>query len=492
MKKTSVLKIFSIVLAMFLVVNSCAYAVSVYTLTDQISYTHTKREILQKMNEIKQYNYKNGEYLVTPVAKAPYVAGSLQQGVIDDTLRSVNFYRWMAGLNDVVLNSAKMERNQKGAVVLKRNNVLTHFPEQPSDMDDDFFNEAEAGCGAGYLVAGDFYSGNCAMDYSYMPDIINGYISDLNNMSTENGAVGHRVSLLTPNAYAVSFGKCGAYSTLSMYYTYSADEYRQNVGKDLEYEDFYAYPSAGYFPRKLFTPNECWSIFIAYRGDRTNLNIKYEYNGKEYDATDIRTEVDGSSVSFKMPSSLISAMGGSSYTMPKGEVKVKISNFHYSSDTDLNIEYTVNFFDETDVVQDFSFKTNSMSLKRGQSKKIELIYTPTGTTPEEVSYSTDSKIIKVDGDGNVKAYRPGSAKVLVNVDGLEKEYTVNVTGDSNYLLGDINKDGKVNADDAADAIEIFKTNRVTDEDLIRGDMDNNDAINAEDAALIIEYFKTHN
>ena len=98
----------------------------------------------------------------------------------------------------------------------------------------------------------------------------------------------------------------------------------------------------------------------------------------------------------------------------------------------------------------------------------------------------------IDGDGNVKAYRPGSAKVLVNVDGLEKEYTVNVTGDSNYLLGDINKDGKVNADDAADAIEIFKTNRVTDEDLIRGDMDNNDAINAEDAALIIEYFKTHN
>ena len=57
--------------------------------------------------------------------------------------------------------------------------------------------------------------------------------------------------------------------------------------------------------------------------------------------------------------------------------------------------------------------------------------------------------------------------------------------------GDINKDGIVNADDAADAIEIFKTNAQTKENIAVGDINNDGKVDAEDAALIIEYFKTH-
>lgn len=72
-----------------------------------------------------------------------------------------------------------------------------------------------------------------------------------------------------------------------------------------------------------------------------------------------------------------------------------------------------------------------------------------------------------------------------------RTYTIYFTK-YDYLKGDINKDGKVNADDAADAIEIFKTNAQTEENIKRGDMDGNGTVNAEDAALIIEYFKTHN
>ena len=153
---------------------------------------------------------------------------SLQQGVIDDTLRSINFYRWLVGLNDVNINYNKMDRNQKGAVVLSKNNVLTHDPEKPSDMSQEFYDEAKAGCSYG-IERGDLYSGNCSMDYSYMPNVIDGYVSDLYNISTGGGAVGHRMSILTPNAYAVSFGKCSVYSTLSMYYTYYASDIFQET-----------------------------------------------------------------------------------------------------------------------------------------------------------------------------------------------------------------------------------------------------------------------
>ena len=62
---------------------------------------------------------------------------------------------------------------------------------------------------------------------------------------------------------------------------------------------------------------------------------------------------------------------------------------------------------------------------------------------------------------------------------------------SAYKVGDINEDGKINADDAANAIEIFKTNAQTPENIAKGDMDGNGTVNAEDSALIIEYFKTH-
>ena len=58
------------------------------------------------------------------------------------------------------------------------------------------------------------------------------------------------------------------------------------------------------------------------------------------------------------------------------------------------------------------------------------------------------------------------------------------------LKGDINGDGKVTADDAADVIEKFKTESTTDEDLLVADLNNDGKLTADDAALIIEVFKT--
>ena len=72
----------------------------------------------------------------------------------------------------------------------------------------------------------------------------------------------------------------------------------------------------------------------------------------------------------------------------------------------------------------------------------------------------------------------------------QRVYTIYFTK-YDYLKGDINRDGIINADDAADAIEIFKTNAQTEENKALGDMNDDDKVDAEDAAIIIEYFKTH-
>ena len=98
-----------------------------------------------------------------------------------------------------------------------------------------------------------------------------------------------------------------------------------------------------------------------------------------------------------------------------------------------------------------------------------------------------------------KGISDGTTNVSINVKGLVRaNETMDVIGDINEYknisvgkCGDINKDGIVNADDAADAIEIFKSNAQTKENIAVGDINNDGKVDAEDAALIIEYFKTH-
>ncbi len=56
--------------------------------------------------------------------------------------------------------------------------------------------------------------------------------------------------------------------------------------------------------------------------------------------------------------------------------------------------------------------------------------------------------------------------------------------------GDLDKNGIVNANDAAIALDLYKYGKnVSDKELLIGDMDNNGIINANDAALILDVYK---
>jgi len=100
-------------------------------------------------------------------------------------------------------------------------------------------------------------------------------------------------------------------------------------------------------------------------------------------------------------------------------------------------------------------------------------------TPKEIGYT------------KVKAEITATSTPLdSNIFVVEKELCIDSRYEQAYKKGDINRDGKVNAEDAAIAIELFKTQSWTPLQLKYGDMDDNRVINAEDAALIIEVFKT--
>ena len=83
----------------------------------------------------------------------------------------------------------------------------------------------------------------------------------------------------------------------------------------------------------------------------------------------------------------------------------------------------------------------------------------------------------------------GSNYITVNVLDLT-EYLYNDT--PTLLKGDLDKNGIVDANDAAVALDLYKYNSATKDDLEIGDMDENGLIDANDASLILDVYKYGN
>lgn len=490
MKRSSKIKAVSIAAIMCgLLFSSSVVKATTYNFKEHITSLHTKEEIETKYNESVNPNYPEVEYEVEPVAQYPYVVGSLKQTVRSSVINRINYYRWLSGLNDVTENSAKNERNQKGAILLNRLGTLTHTPEKPDDMDEDFFNEGYSACFYG-IEPGDVYSGNVAYDnFHSLPDIVDLYIADIYNGDTSHGAVGHRLSILDPFATKVSMGKCGYYSTLSVYYEPDSATYNSVSPVKLDTQPYYSYPTAGYFPKQFCFTNEYWSILIpgTYSLKKSNIKVTIEYDGKIYAVPTIQ-EASFYAIDFKLPDALVNQIGGEYSTMPEGQFIIRANGFKVPGNTYLNIEYTVNFFDADIPITEIFFEKEEYTVEVGETEKIGLFYSPAAADvePAEINWSVeDGRVASIDENGIVTALRPGVTNITVTVQDITRTCKLIVPGDP-YIIGDLDNNGKVNAEDAAIAIEIFKKSEYDP----AADIDGNGRVTAEDAALILEIFKT--
>ena len=310
------------------------------------SQEYTQNDISTKYNEAKKsYDYSQGLYEIEPLWHAPYRAGSLKEGPINDTLKQINFYRWIYGVNEVTVNYDKLERSQKGAVIQAATNELTHTPSKPDDMDEDFYNEAYAACNVGYTDPNDYYNGNCAQGDSCPADTIDGFIDEIYNVSV-NSSVGHRLNLLDLDVDRISFGYCNTYTALSMYYNYNV-----NLNNN---DDFYLYPTAGNFPKQLFKTNQYLSVLCNDSYSFNNVGINIAYNEEIYEDVEYHIERDNVIV-FKLPDELITALGGSYKDMPNGVLNVKIMGLKKSNGDTINLDYDINFYDVNNPSEDNNF-----------------------------------------------------------------------------------------------------------------------------------------
>ncbi|NLI58321.1 MAG: dockerin [Clostridium sp.] len=183
-------------------------------------------------------------YEIEPKSEAPYAAGKLKSQYLEEALNCVNFMRYLVGLPaDITLNEEYNNYAQHGAVILASLKGLTHHPQKPADMSEEFYQLAYIGTSRA----------NIAFGYPSIMDSIIGYMDDSIGESNIN-TVGHRRWILNPGMQQIGFGQCSIFHS-----TYTFDVSRRPA----IHFDFISWPARNYMPLEFFSKDTPWSVNLG-------------------------------------------------------------------------------------------------------------------------------------------------------------------------------------------------------------------------------------
>lgn len=205
---------------------------------------------LQAHTSVKQVGYS-----VTPKESYPYVLGR-----IDDTTRTsiLNFYNCMRFIAGVPANITWDEENsdkaQAAALLLARNQTVSHAPERPADMPEALFQLGYDGAGSsniGGQISGDSLN---ATLFLFLGD------TDERNISR----LAHRRWMLRPSIGKTAFGSVNGYSAMTVFDT-------SNTQANSSHE-IVMYP-AQVTPSAFFRDSWAWSAAFAKGFDVSNAKV---------------------------------------------------------------------------------------------------------------------------------------------------------------------------------------------------------------------------
>ena len=127
-----------------------------------------------------------------------------------------------------------------------------------------------------------------------------------------------------------------------------------------------------------------------------------------------------------------------------------------------------------------------MTLSLGETQNLTLSFNPVDTTDDKsVTWlSSNDSVIKVE-NGKVTAVGKGEAIITAKVGNLSATCKVVVTGD--YIIGDVNNDGKVTAIDARNVLQYAAgTKSFNSQQLKCADVNNDGKVTAFDARKILQ------
>lgn len=311
--------------------------------------TPKKEEIKQKWIELDQNRFSlENPFLEQPSVQLPYRAGVLHKEYIKQGVNTANFYRYMSGLPMNLIDTDELNAiSQYGAVVTAKNGFLSHYPQRPADMPEDFYEKGYESASTSNLAQ--MLQGSETRNFlSYSVDM---YMddSDPSNISR----VGHRMWVLSPNISEIGFGLApgGKYWFSPL-----------NVISSFDWEpkfsyNYFAYPSTGSYPKEYFEVDAAWSIslnpdlFNVNEANDLTVKLVRESDGKTWDFTYGQDTNEGGEKYFNYSTgyggvnSIIFRPDNLDYIQNGEKFTITVKGLVDEYGNELPIHYTTDFFD---------------------------------------------------------------------------------------------------------------------------------------------------
>ena len=317
---------------------------SVLNLNEQPAYQRTPAEIVQTFAASVPKDYDAPFFEESGSAEAPYAAFTLTEETKENFVRMESYYRWLEGLSGfAAAEDAVWDNAAKGAVLTEKNvrltGALSHYPEQPEDMDEAFYKAGYQATSTSNIAYG-FSTGQ-----SSILRLLRGFLND------EGYTVpGHRNTIMTRNGdrAAVGFSDYGAVNTI----LYTGSPNPQGASVIGNNQPAYAWPTPGCFPAEEISTTAVWSINLntdiaGLSATPCTVKITDLQSGEEYIRDSNETGLYSSTgwgrfISFRPPTA--ASYSGKSY-------RVEVFNLADSNGLPLTLTYTVSFFSYGDEVE---------------------------------------------------------------------------------------------------------------------------------------------
>ena len=263
--KTKVKKRVSIILTMAL----CITLGSSYVRADDTSASTAKgiNVAYHTQEEIRNFCNENGvtlrdalTYAQEPVVSGDYSAGKLSDETLDSAVKMLNCVRYIAGISyNVKVTDSYNSLAQTATLVNYVNNILSHYPAKPADMDESLYELGVEGASSSN-IAWTSWKG-CSMNWT----IVDSWMEDGDDYNIDR--VGHRRWLINPKMKYTGFGAVsenrGTYSAVYAFDTKNSKAAEYGV----------AWPAQN-MPVEYFGAGFPWSVSMGSTVDISSVKVK--------------------------------------------------------------------------------------------------------------------------------------------------------------------------------------------------------------------------
>jgi uncharacterized protein YkwD len=328
---------------------------AVVSLAAAADFETRKQEIIARYEYAKPA-YSGSEYDEMPSVRSPYSTGKVNDGYLADGLKMFNFYRFLAGVpDDAVLDDGLTYRAQHGAVLLAASGVFSHYPPQPADMDDAFYDEglvSTSSSNISYWSISPYFYDNLKIDSA-----LSGQMDDED--ATNIDRIGHRRWILSYELKKTAFGV--ANSGNARYFTVQVFDRSRD---ETDYPNYTLWPNESAFPQNFFNGDVPWSIqlnhliYAAPSPQEVTVTLTRRQDSRAWTFTKSDTDKSGKYFNINSEGYGSSALpyciifrpdGVGSYT---GFYDVSVSGLKYIDGSPAVFDYTVEFFDIPGIASD--------------------------------------------------------------------------------------------------------------------------------------------